>query len=105
MPDDNISDIGSPIKVFVRDTINQLQDALPKGFELVSNIDFKLKVVQEQSGDGGVDIKVLKLGGEASSQQTQEVSFSVGDPKKAQAQLKKVFEELKKLDEKPKKKK
>jgi hypothetical protein len=58
-----IIDIGSPVKTFVNQTVKEIQDALPQGMELVSNIDFELSVINKKGGSKGLDIRVLDLTG------------------------------------------
>ena len=100
-------DIGSPVKNFVNQTIKEIAEGLPKGYALTSNVNFELSVVNQKSGKGKIDLRVLSLGGDVSTQNAQKVSFSVGNPKQGEQQVKKFIQILKEAGEeidKPKKK-
>lgn len=98
------TDIGSPVKHFVSQSIKEIEAGMPKGYALTSNIDFELSVVNKQMKGGKVDLRVLSLGGDVATQNTQKVRFSVGDPKLVEQQAKKLFKILKEVGEEPKKK-
>lgn len=100
------TDIGSPIKTFVNQTLKEINDGLPKGYDLTSSVDFELSVVNNTSKKGKIDVRVLSLGGDINAQNTQKVRFSIGDPNKAEQQARNVFKILKEeLSEEKKRKK
>ena len=97
--------IGSPVKTFISQTVKEIEDGLPKNYDLTSNIDFELSVVNQQTNNGKIDLRVVGIGGGISTQNIQKVRFSVGDPKKAEQQVKKFVNILKDIAETMDKKK
>jgi len=94
-PDKN--SLGSPVNTFVAQTIKEIENGLPENYDLTSNIDFELSVANQQAGNGKIDLRVLGLGGETSTQNVQKVRFSVGDPKKSEQQVKKFVNIIKEM--------
>jgi hypothetical protein len=71
----------SPIKQFVHTTINQISNGLPEGFYIKDDIEFELSVVSVGDKQGGIDLKVLNLGGGSKKEETQKIRFSVTNKK------------------------
>ncbi len=76
-------DIGSPIKEFVRQSVKEVEEALPKGYSVIGNMNFDLSVVNKKSKRGKADIRVIGIGGQAEIQNVQRISFSVGNPERS----------------------
>ena len=106
--ENELTDIGSPIKNFINQTIKQVNDGTPKGYALTSNIDFDLSIVNQKTGKGKVDVKVLGFGRDVSNQSIQRVKFSIGDPKIVTQQMKNLLDMVKEfskeMEKQPKKK-
>jgi hypothetical protein len=83
-------DAGTPFKDYVNSTIQQVKAALPPGFRLEKNIEFDLAVVNMGEVKGGIDLRVVRVGGTVGAQQIQRVKFSVaeGEDHIAEAQKK-----------------
>lgn len=100
---------GSPIKTFIRQSLKEIQDALPKDFDVMGNINYDLSVVTTKSKRGKADIRVLSLGGQVDVRNIQRISFAVGNPKKNKETAIEGIKNLKEMffafDEKPKRKK
>jgi len=70
---------GTPIQDYIRSTIQQVKAALPPGFRLAKNIEFDLAVVNIDGAKGGIDLRVVRVGGTVGAQQIQRVKFSVAE--------------------------
>jgi len=89
------TDIGSPIKNFVNQSVKEIEAGMPKGYEVTSGIDFELSVVNRQQKGGKIDLRVLSLGGDVATQNTQKVRFSIGNPKQIEQQTRNAMKILK----------
>lgn len=93
------------IKKFVQETVNEIKDALPKGFRVDDKIHFDISVVTSTKAKGGLDIKIASLGSDLESKLVHRINFSIVD-EEAQAKawkigesiLTKFFSNLAKLD-------
>ena len=88
---------GSPIKNFVRKSLEQIEAGLPKGYKIAGKIDFELSVVSKNSAKGGLNIQVLGLGGDIKNEHAQKMRFSVVNKKDAKQDLQNVKETLEHL--------
>ena len=75
----NITDIGSPVTEFVKSTVEQIKAGLPQGFMVRGDIEFELSVISGDKVGGGLQLQVLKFGGEVKNEQVQKVKFAVTD--------------------------
>lgn len=99
---------GSELKTFVQESIKQVEHGLPKGYEIKGDLNFELSVVDTSKKKAGVDIKVLKLGGNVDKEVVQKIRFVVGKPvniEEQMSQVKQIFSAMVEGLSKPKKQK
>ena len=78
---ENKTAFGSPLKEFTKSAITQIKEALPKGFEIKDSIEFELTVVSLGEKEGGLDLIVVKAGGQSIKEKTHRIKFSVTERK------------------------
>jgi hypothetical protein len=94
-------DAGSPIKEFIKQSIKQIEAGLPSDYQLSSPIAFDLSVANVDKINGGINLQVIKIGGDVSKEQVQRISFSVSSKtqeKENYKKAKRLFKDLSKLD-------
>jgi hypothetical protein len=65
------------IEKFVKETIKEIQNGLPKGFEITEDINFEISLQTTFTKEGGLDIKLASGNLEHSRETTHKVSFGV----------------------------
>lgn len=73
------------IKNFITESIKQIEEGLPKGFEINETIKFDVMVTHTLNKEGKLDIKLVS--GKAANEHitTQRITFAVVNPSKQKA--------------------
>ena len=72
-----MSDIGSPLKTFIQTSLDQIKEGIGDNFYINKSIEFELSVATTGKVEGGLDIFVVKLGGNVEQQAIQKIKLSV----------------------------
>ena len=80
------------IKQFIRETIQEIEDALPNGYAIDEAIDFEISVTTTKSKDGGLNIEVFSGKLSEDKEVIHKLNFSVINAAQKEEDLKKSSE-------------
>ena len=98
--DERVNDAGNPLGDFIKKSLSEIEAGLPKDYTLASNVEFELSLVNAGGKKGGLDLQVVRLGGDVKKEQTQRIRFSVRSARQTREgykQAKKTLDYIKKL--------
>ncbi len=67
----------TPIKDFIQSAIMQIKESLPNDARIDGIINMKITTIVQRGKGGGIDLKVLEWGADASTSQTQELIIPI----------------------------
>lgn len=80
------------IKEFVRETIREIEEALPKGYEIDQAIEFEISVTTTKGKDGGLNIEVLSGKLTEENEVVHTLNFAIINSVQKEEELKKASE-------------
>lgn len=79
MKEQKIKSTEQPIEIeeFVRQTIEKVQNALPKGWRVKDVIRFEISIIKTTKGKGGLKMYVAELSGDCQKESISKICFEV----------------------------
>ena len=87
----------SEITEFVKQTIKDIEMALPKGYEISDDIRFEINVTKANNSGGKMDIKIVSADNKVSESIVHKIQFEVSPKVNEEVKMKDTFTKLETL--------
>ncbi len=84
----------SEITEFVKQTIKDIEMALPKGYEISDDIRFEINVTKANNSGGKMDIKILSADNRVSDSIVHKIQFEVSPKVNTEEKMNETFKKL-----------
>lgn len=68
------------LKEFINKSINEINAALPDGYELSDEIEFEVTVLSTAGRDNKMDLKILQFGTDEKAEAAHKIKFTISNP-------------------------